>query len=59
MENQGEHKRDKATLFFWTFIGLGMGIVIGASTHKWALSLVGGLLIGLGMAFAATKKGLD
>lgn len=59
MEHNGEHKRDKALLIFWTVIGIGIGIVIGASTHEWGLGLTSGLIMGLLMAFFATKPGID
>ena len=54
-----EHKRDKALFIYWTAIGLGLGIVIGASTHEWALSLIAGVAMGAAMGFFATKPGLD
>jgi hypothetical protein len=59
MENQGEHKRDKSLLVYWIVIGLGLGIVIGASTKEWGLSLSSGILMGVGMAVFATKPGVD
>lgn len=59
MEHQTEHKRDKMGLVFWTLIGIGIGIVIGASTKEWGLALPSGLVIGIGLALAATKKGMD
>ena len=57
MESQGEHKRDISLIIYWMVIGLGLGIVIGASTKDWGLSLVSGLAMGAGMAFFATKPG--
>lgn len=59
MENHGEHKRDKSLLIYWIVIGLGLGIVIGASTQEWGLGLGAGILMGVGMAFFATKPGVD
>ena len=66
MEHQGEHKparpaggRDKSLIIYWMVIGLGLGIVIGASTHDWAISLISGIVIGAGMSFMATKPGVD
>ena len=59
MESHGEHKRDKALLIYWIVIGIGLGIVIGASTHEWGLGLTSGLAMGLGMAIFATKPGVD
>lgn len=59
MESHGEHKRDKAALVFWMVIGLGIGIIIGASTHEWGLGLTSGLIMGGIMAFMATKPGLN
>ena len=59
MEHQGEHKRDKSLMIYWMIIGLGLGIVIGASTHDWIISLIAGIVIGAGMAFMATKPGVD
>ena len=59
MENHGEHKRDKSLLIYWMVIGLGLGIVIGASTQDWAISLISGIVIGAGMGFMATKPGVD
>ena len=59
MENQGTHKRDKTTFIFWATIGFGLGIVIGASTKEWATSLICGTLLGIAMAWMATKPGLD
>ena len=59
MESNGEHKRDKSLLIYWIAIGLGLGIVIGASTKEWGLGLTSGILLGAGMAFFATKQGVD
>ena len=64
MENQGGHKRDMSLLVYWIVIGLGLGIIIGASTatkesSEWGLSLTSGILLGGGMAFFATKPGVD
>ncbi len=59
MESNGEHKRDKSLLIFWMVIGLGLGIVIGASTKEWGLGLTSGLVMGAGMAIFATKPGVD
>ena len=59
MENQGDHKRDKSLLIYWNVIGLGIGIVIGASTHEWALGLPSGIVMGVLLSLFATKKGLD
>ena len=59
MENHGEHKREKTLFSYWMIIGLGLGIIIGASTKEWGISLVAGVLIGAGMAAMATKKGVD
>jgi hypothetical protein len=52
-------KHTTALRIYWVFIGLGIGIVIGASTHEWALSLISGTLMGIGMAVMATKEGVD
>lgn len=57
MEAHGKHKRPFQ--YYWSFIGLGLGIVMGASTHEWVLSLIAGIAMGVGMAFMATKKGVD
>ena len=54
-----EHKRDKSLLIYWTVIGLGLGIVMGASTHEWALSLIAGIAMGVVMGLVATKPGMD
>ncbi len=59
MEHNGEHKRDKALIIFWSFIGIGIGFVIGASTTEWGLGLTSGLVMGGLMAFFATKPGVD
>ncbi len=59
MESHGEHKRDKSLLIYWTIIGLGLGIVIGASTQEWGLGLPSGLVMGALMAVFATKPGVD
>lgn len=59
MESHGEHKRDLSLLIYWVVIGLGLGIVIGASTKDWGISLIAGLAMGVGMAFFATKPGVD
>jgi hypothetical protein len=57
MESTGKHKQPLR--IYWTFIGLGLGIVMGASTHEWAPSLIAGILMGVGMAIMATKQGVD
>ena len=57
MEAQGKHKRPFQ--MYWAFIGLFLGIVMGTSTGEWALSLIAGISMGLGMAFFATKPGVD
>jgi F0F1-type ATP synthase assembly protein I len=59
MEQHGEHKREKTLLVYWIVVGIGIGIIVGASTKEWGIALISGLLIGLGMAFMATKKGVD
>ena len=59
MESHGEHKRDKSLFIYWMVIGLGLGIVIGASTHEWGLGLTSGIVMGIGMAMFATKAGVD
>lgn len=59
MESHGEHKRDKALLVYWVVIGIGLGIVIGASTKEWGIGLPSGFLLGIGMAIFATKPGVD
>ena len=66
MESHGEHKparpagrRDKTLLIYWMVIGVGLGIVIGTSTGDWIISLISGVVIGAGMAFMATKPGVD
>ena len=59
MEHNGEHKRDKTTFIYWASIGFGIGVLIGASSKEWAISLAAGVLFGLGMAFFATKAGVD
>ena len=59
MESHGEHKRDKALLIYWIFIGVGLGIVIGASTGEWGLGLPAGIVMGVLMALFATKAGVD
>jgi hypothetical protein len=59
MESHREHKRDKPLLSYWLFIGLGLGVVIGASTKEWGISLISGIVMGAGMAFFATKPGVD
>ena len=59
MENHREHKRDKSLLIYWMVIGIGLGIVIGASTQEWGLGLTAGLVMGALMAFFATKPGVD
>ena len=58
MEHQGEHKRDKALMIYWIVIGLGLGIVIGASTKEWGLGLPAGIVMGVLMAIFATKPGV-
>ena len=57
METQGKHT--KPFRFYWAFIGLGIGIVMGASTQEWVPSLVAGIAMGVGMAFFATKPSVD
>lgn len=57
MEAKGKHT--KPFRIYWAFIGLGLGIVMGASTHEWVLSLAAGVAMGVGMAFFATKQGVD
>ncbi|MBI3502249.1 MAG: hypothetical protein HY063_10680 [Bacteroidetes bacterium] len=52
-------KHTKPFRFYWTFIGLGLGIVIGASTNEWIPALIAGIAMGVGMAFMATKPGVD
>jgi hypothetical protein len=59
MESHGEHKRDKSLLIFWAVIGIGIGIVIGASTGDWGIALASGLILGVVMAMFATKPGVD
>lgn len=59
MESHGEHKRDKALMIYWVVIGIGLGIIIGASTREWGLGLPAGLIMGALMAFFATKPGVD
>ena len=59
MENHGEHKRDKSLFIYWLVIGLGLGIVIGASTKEWGLGLSSGIVLGVLMAIFATKEGVD
>ena len=51
--------REKSLIIYWTVIGLGVGIVIGASTSEWGLGLPAGILMGVGMAIFATKQGVD
>lgn len=53
----GKHKRPFR--IYWTFIGLGLGIVMGASTGEWIPGLIAGIAMGVGMAFFATKQGVD
>lgn len=57
MESKGKHKRPFQ--IYWTFIGLGLGIVIGASTGEWAPGLISGIAMGVGMAIFATKPSVD
>ena len=57
MESKQAHKRPFQ--IYWAFIGLGLGIVMGASTHEWVPSLIAGIAMGIGMAFFATKQGVD
>ena len=57
METKGAHKRPFQ--IYWAFIGLGLGIVMGASTSEWTPSLIAGIAMGVGMAFFATKEGVD
>lgn len=52
-------KHTQSFRIYWIIIGLGLGIVIGASTQEWIPSLIAGIAIGVGMAFFATKKGVD
>jgi len=59
MESHGEHKRDKALMIYWMLIGIGIGFVIGASTQEWGLGMTSGVIMGLLMAFFATKRGVD
>ena len=59
MESHREHKRDKSLFIYWVIIGVGLGIVIGASTQEWGLGLTAGTLMGVGMAVFATKAGVD
>jgi hypothetical protein len=59
MESNGTQKRDKSLLIYWVIIGLGLGIVIGASTKEWGLALVAGVVMGVGMAVFATKPGTE
>ncbi len=59
MESHGEHKRDKSLLVFWMTIGIGIGIVIGSSTHEWGLGLTAGIVMGVIMAMFATKPGTN
>lgn len=58
METQ-EHKRNKPALIYWAALGLGIGFIIGASTHDWVLSMISGIAMGAVMALCATKKGFD
>jgi len=57
MESKGKHTN--AFRYYWVFIGLGLGIVMGASTQEWIPSLISGIAMGVGMAFFATKQGVD
>ena len=57
MESPGQHK--KPLQIYWMVIGLGLGIVMGASTQEWIPSLVAGIAMGVGMALFATKQGVD
>ena len=59
MESHGEYKRDKSLIIYWMTIGIGLGIVIGASTGEWHLGLPAGLVMGALMGFFATKPGVD
>lgn len=59
MESQGPHKRDMSLIIYWMVIGLGIGIVIGASTTEWGVSLSSGVVMGGLMAMFATKPGVD
>lgn len=66
MQSHGEQKpthqtggRDKALLIYWIVIGIGIGVVIGASTKDWVSSLISGLVMGIGMGLFATKSGAD
>ena len=59
METHGEHKRNKPMLFYWAFIGLFIGFVIGASTQEWVLAVISGVGMAAALAFVATKSGLD
>ena len=57
MESHGAHK--KTLQVYWVFIGVGIGIVMGASTKEWIPSMISGIAMGIGMAVMATKKGVD
>ena len=57
MESTGKHKQPFR--IYWAFIGLGLGIVMGASTQEWVPSLLAGIAMGVGMAIFATKQGVD
>jgi len=64
MENHGEHKRDKYLFSYWVTMGIGLGILIGASTatkesHEWGISITSGLIMGVLMALFATKRGVN
>ena len=59
MESQAPHKRDMSLIVYWAVVGIGIGIVIGASTAEWGVSLSSGVLMGGLMAMFATKPGVD
>ena len=46
-------------MIFWIVIGLGIGVIIGASTTEWGLGLSSGIIMGGLLAFFATKPGVD
>ena len=57
MESKGKHKRPLQ--IYWVVIGLGLGIVMGASTQEWIPSMISGIAMGVGMAIFATKPTVD